>query len=134
MKKFSLISLFIFVTVTLTKANMQDSILIHLQCKIIEHGYFTFCKINNNGTINKITFGYSINLKKQTFAIDLVKSDTLLADKVDLYGFYKSDAWNQKIIESSVEKYYLVIHQDFLKWNNSQKLDYFMQICKEKQK
>lgn len=129
-----LIHILIIGTVPLIKANMQDSILIKHRCKIIDHGFFTFCTINDNETIKKITFSYSLNLKKQAFAVGFVESDTISIDAIsknELKEFRESDSWNKKLNGTSVEKYFLLFHPDFLKWNNSEKLDFFMRVCKK---
>jgi hypothetical protein len=130
MRKMALLILLIICTAALTKASLQDSVLIKHSCKVIEHGYFTFCTYNDNGTINKRTFGYSINLKKQTYAIALIEEDTLFKDAIkknELDGYYESEKWNEKRIGTVVEKYFLLFDRDFLIWDNTQKLDFFMQ-------
>lgn len=129
-KTFLFTIVFIFGTVSLIKANKQDSILIKHECKIIEHGFFTFYTINDDKTIVKNVFAYSLNLKKQTCSVSLIKSDTIKVDpmaKNYIDGFYKSEEWNKKRIGTSVEKYFLLFHPEFLKWNNAQKLDFFIQ-------
>src|SRR5690554_248813 len=100
MKKTLLLTLvLLFGTVSLIKANMQDSILIKHDCKIIEHGFFTFYTINDDKTINKNGFSYSLNLKKQTSVVTFIESDTVKADSMaenGLDGFYSSEEWNKK--------------------------------------
>lgn len=56
------------------KANSQETILIKHNCKIINHGYFTFCTIDDNQTIEEVTFMYSV--------VDL---QTYLGQKVKLH-------------------------------------------------
>lgn len=135
MKKASLLTLMlIFGTASLTKASMQDSVLIKHDCKVIEHGFFTFYTFDDDITIIKNIFSYSLNLKKQTSVVSLIESEAIKVDsmaKNDIDGFYKSEEWNKKRIGTSVEKYLLLFHQEFLKWNNAQKLDFFIQIGKK---
>lgn len=135
MKKASLLTLMlIFGTASLTKASMQDSVLIKHDCKVIEHGFFTFYTFDDDITIIKNIFSYSLNLKKQTSVVSLIESETIKVDsmaKNDIDEFYKSEEWNKKRIGTSVEKYFLLFHQEFLKWNNAQKLDFFIQIGKK---
>lgn len=135
MKKASLLTLMlIFGTAYLTKASMQDSVLIKHDCKVIEHGFFTFYTFDDDITIIKNIFSYSLNLKKQTSVVSLIESETIKVDsmaKNDIDEFYKSEEWNKKRIETSVEKYFLLFHQEFLKWSNAQKLDFFIQIGKK---
>lgn len=135
MKKASLLTLvFIFGTAYLTKASMQDSVLIKHDCKVIEHGFFTFYTFDDDITIIKNIFSYSLNLKKQTSVVSLIESETIKVDsmaKNDIDEFYKSEEWNKKRIGTSVKKYLLLFHQEFLKWNNAQKLDFFIQIGKK---
>jgi hypothetical protein len=134
MKKAILFTLvIIFGTVLLIKASNQDSVLIKHDCKVIEHGYFTFLTINNDKTKVKYVFAYSLNLKKQTFSVALLERDIIKIDSIannNIDGFYKSEEWNKKRIETSVEKYFLLFHPEFLKWNNAQKLDLFIQKVK----
>jgi hypothetical protein len=133
MKKTLLLTLvLLFGTVSLIKANMQDSILIKHDCKIIEHGFFTFYTINDDKTINKNGFSYSLNLKKQTSVVTFIESDTVKADSMaenGLDGFYSSEEWNKKRVGTSVEKYFLLFHPEFLRWDNAEKLDFFIQAC-----
>lgn len=135
MKKASLLTLMlIFGTASLTKASMQDSVLIKHDCKVIEHGFFTFYTFDDDITIIKNIFSYSLNLKKQTSVVSLIESEAIKVDsmaKNDIDGFYKSEEWNKKRIGTSVEKHLLLFHQEFLKWNNAQKLDFFIQIGKK---
>lgn len=132
MKKIIFIHILIIGFAPLIKANMQDSILIKHDCKIIEHGYFIFCTINDNKTINKTTFSYSLNIKKQTFVVRFIQSDTILIDaKNKLDEFYGSDTWNKKRVGTSFEKYFLLFNPDFLKWNNLEKLHFFINASKE---
>jgi len=133
MRKVILLTLVLILgTVSLLKANIQDSILIRHDCKIIEHGFFTFYTIKDDTTIRN-TFSYSLNLKKQTSVVTFIESDTIKADskvKNELDRFYSSEEWNKKLVGTSVEKYFLLFHPDFLRWSNAQKFDFFMQICK----
>ncbi len=110
---------------------MQDSILIKHSCKIVEHGFFTFYTFDGNDSIIKNVFGYSLNLKKQTFVVAFLESDTIQTDSMDINACYKGEEWNKKRIGTSVEKYFLLFHPDFLKWNNAQKLDFFIRSSKE---
>lgn len=135
MKKASLLTLMlIFGTASLTKASMQDSVLIKHDCKVIEHGFFTFYTFDDDITIIKNIFSYSLNLKKQTSVVSLIESEAIKVDSMAknyIDGFYKSEEWNKKRIGTSVEKHLLLFHQEFLKWNNAQKLDFFIQIGKK---
>ena len=50
-----------------------------------------------------------------------------------LKDYSESDVWNRNRIGTSVEKYFMIFHKDFLMWNNSEKLNFFMQASmKEK--
>lgn len=118
-----------FVTVPLLKANVQDSTLIKHSCKIIEHGFFTFYTVSSNNTNYKHVFSYSLDLKENTFSVSFLESDTIKANEIK--GFYQSDVWNKKRIGTSVEKYFLVFHPDFLRWDNTRKLDFFVQTCQK---
>ncbi len=142
-KTFLLILTFIFGMVALIKpnmqasiiieANIQDSILIKHSCKIIEHGFFTFYTFDDDKTIIKNVFGYSLNLKKQTFVVSLIESDTIKKGskfKNGIDGLNTSEEWNKKRVGTAVEKYFLLFHPDFLKWNNAQKLDFFIRKSK----
>lgn len=123
-----------FVTVPLLKANVQDSTLIKHSCKIIEHGFFTFYTVSSNNTNYKHVFSYSLDLKKNTFSVSFLESDTIKANEMtknEIKGFYQSDVWNKKRIGTSVEKYFLVFHPDFLRWDNTRKLDFFVQTCQK---
>lgn len=135
MKKAFLFTLvFIFGTASLLKANMQDSVLIKHDCKVVEHGFFTFYTYDGDKTIIKNIFSYSLNLKKQTSVVTFIESETVKIDlmaKNYIDGFYKSEEWNKKRIGTSVEKYFLLFHPEFLKWNNAQKLDFFIQSVKK---
>lgn len=126
---------FIFGTTSLIKANMRDSVLINHRCKIIEHGFYTFYTINDDKTIVKNVFAYSLNLKKKTYSVSLIKNETIKIDSMAknyFDGFYESEEWNKKRIGTSVENYFLLFHPEFLKWNNAQKLDFFIQTGKKK--
>ena len=121
-KAFLFTTVFLFGTVTLLKANMQDSVLIKHQCKIIEHGYFIFCSFDDK-TIIKNTFSYSLDLKKRTYVVkhngnDTVKTASITKDYID--GFLSSE-------EYKGNKSFLIFHPEFLKWNNAQKLDFLIQ-------
>ncbi|MCF8218304.1 MAG: hypothetical protein K9J21_04925 [Bacteroidales bacterium] len=134
-KTFLLTFVFILGTASLIKANMQDSVLIKHDCKIIEHGFFSFYTFDDDKAIIKNVFSYSLNLKKQTSVVTFIESDTIKVDsmaKNSTEGFYNSKEWNKKRIGTSVEKYFLLFHPEFLKWNNAQKLDFFIQTHKKK--
>ncbi len=122
-KTFLFTIVFLFGTVTLLKANIQDSVLIKHQCKIIEHGYFIFCTFDDDKTIIKNTFSYSLDLKKQTYVVkhnggDTIKTDSITKDYIE--DFLNSE-------EYKGNKSFLIFHPEFLKWNNAQKLDFFIQ-------
>ena len=129
-----MVAIFLFVQVSLfgTIQMVQESVFIKHNSKIVEHGYFTFCSIDGE-TIEETTFSYSLNLKKQTFAVSLVGSDsTSLDDKGRNYlsQFGDSEDWDRGRIGTSVEKYFLVFDPNFLRWNNSEKLSFFLSVCK----
>lgn len=133
-KKFLFTLVLTFGIVSLLKANVQDSTLIKHSCKIIEHGFFTFYTVSSNNTNYKHVFSYSLDLKKNTFSVSFLESDTIKANEMtknEIKGFYQSDVWNKKRIGTSVEKYFLVFHPDFLRWDNTQKLDFFVQTCQK---
>ena len=133
-RKFLFTLVLMFVTVPLLKANVQDSTLIKHSCKIIEHGFFTFYTVGSNNTNYKHVFSYSLDLKKNTFSVSFLESDTIKANEMtknEIKGFYQSDVWNKKRIGTSVEKYFLLFHPEFLIWDNSQKLDFFVQTCQK---
>jgi hypothetical protein len=137
MKLLFLVSVVIMGTAYMPSGNCQESVFIKHNCKIIDHGYFTFCSVTDNQTINEATFSYSIDFKKKSYAIMLLSEDTLpmnTSNKTYLNDFSGSDVWNQKRLGTSVEKYFLVFHKDFLSWSNSEKLDFFMQASKKEQK
>lgn len=119
------------------KVNSQESVFIKHDCKLINHGYFTFCAVTDNQTINKVTFSYSLDLKKKSYAVMLLSKDTLSINTIDktyLNDFSGSDVWNQKRLGTSVEKYFMVFHKDFLIWSNSEKLDFFTRASKKERK
>ncbi len=119
------------------KANSQESVFIKHNCKVINHGYFTFCTTNDNQTISKVTFIYSVNLKKKSYSASLMSKDTLCVNEVAknyLKDYCESDVWNRKRLGTSVEKYFTIFHKDFLIWNNSEKLDFFIQASKKEKK
>jgi hypothetical protein len=131
------IMLFFNTIISSQNENNNDSILISHNCKIIEHGYFSFITFIDNESINKKTFSYSINLKANTFTLSLIDDKIInrnIIKKNDLYNFYTSDVWNKKRNKKSVEKYFLTFHQDFLKWDNSHKLEFFLEHSKFKVK
>ena len=116
------------------KANSQELVFMKHNCKIINHGYFTFRTMNDNQTINKVTFSYSLDLKKKSYTIMFLSKDTLCVNAVDknyLKGYCESDVWNRNRLGTSVEKYFTIFHKDFLIWNNSEKLDFFKQVSKK---
>jgi fibronectin type 3 domain-containing protein len=81
------------------KVNSQESVFIKHDCKLINHGYFTFCAVTDNQTINKVIFSYSLDLKKKSYAVMLLSKDTLSINTIDktyLNDFSGSDVWNQK--------------------------------------
>ena len=125
-----------FGIVPLLKANMQDSTLIKHSCKIIDHGFFTFYTVSSNNTTYKHVFSYSLDLKKNTFSVSLLERDTIKANEMtknETKGFDQSDVWNKKRIGTSVEKYFLLFHPDFLKWENTQKLEFFVRTSQKEQ-
>jgi hypothetical protein len=133
-KTFLLTLVFILGTASLIKANMQDSVLIKHDCKVIEHGFFSFYTFDDDKTIIKNVFSYSLNLKKQTSVVTFIESDTIKVDSMAKNitdGFFNSEEWNKKRTGTSVEKYFLLFHPEFLKWNNVQKLDFFIQTHKK---
>ncbi len=133
-KTFLLTLVFILGTASLIKANMQDSVLIKHDCKVIEHGFFSFYTFDDDKTIIKNVFSYSLNLKKQTSVVTFIESDTIKVDSMAKNStdvFFNSEEWNKKRIGTSVEKYFLLFHPEFLKWNNAQKLDFFIQTHKK---
>lgn len=130
-----LINILTIGTAALLKANNEEPILLKQSCKIFNHGFFIFCTKIDHKTINRTTFSYSLNLRKQLFAVGFVERDTISIDaisKSELHQFSNSDQWNIQRIGTKLEKYYLIFHQDFLKWNNSEKLNFFVQVCENK--
>ncbi|WP_027473254.1 hypothetical protein [Saccharicrinis fermentans] len=116
-----------------SKVNSQEMILIKHNCKIISHGYFTFCTIDDSQAIDKVTFIYSVDLKKKSYTTSLMSKDTLSVNNVDkkyLKDYSESDVWNRKRLGTSVEKYFTIFHKDFLIWSNSEKLDFFTRVSK----
>jgi hypothetical protein len=116
------------------KANSQETILIKHNCKIINHGYFTFCTIDDNQTIEEVTFMYSVDIEKKSYTTSLMSKDTLYINDVGkkyLRDYSESDVWNRKRIGTSVEKYYMIFHKDFLTWSNLEKLDFFTRVSKK---
>jgi len=137
MKEILFINIMLLFNTIISSQNEQnnDSILISHNCKIIEHGYFSFIIFIDKESINKKTFSYSIDLNNDTFILYLIDDKIINRNnlkKNDLYNFESSDDWNIKRNKKSVEKYFLTFHQDFLKWNNKKKLDFFTQNCKLK--
>ena len=83
--------------------------------------------------INETTFSYSLNLEKQTFTVTLVGSEIMSLDaKGENYTsqFNDSEDWNRERIGTPIEKYFLVFDPDFLVWNNLEKLNFFLRVCK----
>ena len=124
----------LFGTIQLPEKMAQESVFIKHSSKIVDHGYFTFCSIEGD-TIEETIFSYSLNLKKQTFAVSLVDSDSASLDKKGrnyLSHFSNSEDWNRERVGTSVEKYFLIFDSDFLRWNNSEKMSFFLSVCKSK--
>lgn len=114
----------------------QESVFVKHNYKIINHGMFSFYAVNDNQTVSKVIFNYSLDLKKKSFVIGVESKDTLCINAVAnnyLKDYSESDVWNRNRIGTSVEKYFMIFHKDFLMWNNSEKLNFFMQASmKEK--
>ena len=129
---FLFIQIFLFGTIDSSGKMIQESVLIKHNSKIIDHGYFIFCSIEGD-MINETTFSYSLNLEKQTFTVTLVGSEIMSLDaKGENYTsqFNDSEDWNRERIGTPIEKYFLVFDPGFLVWNNLEKLNFFLRVCK----
>lgn len=112
----------------------QELVLIKHNYKIINHGIFSFYTVNDNQTVSKVIFNYSLDLKKKSFVIGVESKDTLCINTVAknyLKDYSKSDVWNRNRLGTSAEKYFTIFHEDFLIWSNLEKLDFFMQASKK---
>ncbi|MEO9964357.1 MAG: hypothetical protein ABJF11_01130 [Reichenbachiella sp.] len=112
---------------------VHESLLIKHNFKVIDNGFFVFCESSENDGISETTFSYSINLKKKNFNVVLLESKSLttISDSY-LVEFDNSINWNQKRTGSYQERYFLVFDSAFIKWNNSEKLRFFLNESKKK--
>ena len=72
----------------------QESVFIKHNYKIINHGMFSFYTVDDNQTVSKVIFSYSLDLKKKSFVIGVESKDTLCINTVAknyLEGYCESD-------------------------------------------
>lgn len=103
-----------------TQVNKKEEYLIKINCKIIDHGYFTFIKMNQSKPEVRVTYSYSIDRKNEDVVVNLL-SKKLVDGNYDINGFYTSDEWNNKQKNSYKEVYFTIIDQHFLALSNLEK-------------
>ncbi len=131
-KFFLLVSAFLFGMPPMQKTSvLQGTILIKQQCKIINHGYYFFCVFNtDNETITEYRFSYSLNMEEKTYVVGLNGIDTIKIESLPknyFDGFCNSENYKGS-------KSFLIFHPSFLKWNNMQKLHFFIQQSNNKKR
>ncbi|MBW7845757.1 MAG: hypothetical protein H3C45_08975 [Bacteroidia bacterium] len=120
---FGVIGLLPFACSTSSKLEKQmydDKFLIKIQYKIIEHGYFTIIKLNDSIPEREIVFSYSINKRHNKFSVSLIENN-MPKPSFNIKDYEISDKWNLKERNTWREKYYKIVHENFLYMTNEQK-------------
>lgn len=102
------------------KIKKNDNFLIHTQYKIIERGYIKFVKLNNSIPVREIIYYYVINKKNNKIAVSLIENKSL-DTTYNIRDYKTSDEWNLKHQNTWREKYFKILHKDFLYMSNEQK-------------
>ncbi len=122
MKAIGVIGLFMFMLNTDINKQEKETILFHTQYKIIDNGYFLFLFLREQKPDTLKIYSYSIDIKTNNFHVSL-KENVKVNSDYNIRSYKNSEKWNTKEHNSWREKYYKIIHENFLYMTNEQKFD-----------
>lgn len=107
----------------------KEDILIHTQSKTINHGYINFLFFENHSPSLLKVYSYSIDIKKNNFYVSLIES-IKVSSNYDTNNYKSTKEWNEKQKNTYREKYFKVIHNNFLTLTNREKFHLIDSIAK----
>jgi hypothetical protein len=98
----------------------SEEVLFHVQSKISTHGYLNFLFLKDNKPSKILIYSYSIDTKEKKFYVSFLGETTIFSN--EHVGVYKkSKEWNDMQKKGRNEKYYKIIHPNFLTISNKEK-------------
>ena len=119
--KYILSSLVLFLSFVVNIYAQEDAILLKVEYKIIQHGTFLFLINSDSSQYRLITFTYDINLDDDHVFIGN-RNEISGVTTMNCRSYKSSIKWNEKQLGSYREKYFKVIHENFLEMSNSEKI------------